>query len=105
MLLLKRTFWAKVVNIVCYVTNKYMIKLILNKTPYELLNNRKLKLIYLRDFGCKCFVLNNRKHDLGKFVSKSDKIAFVGYSSTIIYNKRTICVEENVYASLMNLKT
>ena len=65
---------------------------LLNKTPYELLNNRKPMLSYLRDFGCKCFVLNDGKDDLGKFDPRSDEGVFVGCSSSSkanrIFNKR-----------------
>jgi len=52
---------------------------ILSKTPCELLNNKKPKLSYMRAFGCKCFVLNNGKDDLGKFYPASDKGVFVGF--------------------------
>ena len=63
---LPQNFWAEAVNTACHVTNRCLIRVILNKTPYELLNNRKPMLSYLRAFGCKCFVLNNGKDDLGK---------------------------------------
>lgn len=78
-----------------------MIKSILNKTPYELILNNRPKLNYFRPFGCKYFVLNNRKNNLGKFDFKSGGVIFVGYSSTSkaykVFNKRTLCVEENVH--------
>ena len=73
----------------------------MNKTPYELLNNRKPMLSYLRAFGCRCLVLDNRKDDLGKFDPRSDERVFVGYSSSSkaykIFNKRTQCIEENIH--------
>ncbi|MUG03595.1 hypothetical protein ECC01_21705, partial [Bacillus tequilensis] len=73
----------------------------MNKTPYELLNNRKPMLNYLRAFGCRCFVLNNGKDDLGKFDPRSDEGVFVGYSSSSkayrIFNKRTQCIEESIH--------
>jgi len=78
-----------------------MIRSLLNKTPYELLNGRKPKLTYLRTFGCKCYVLNNGKDQLGKFDSRSDEAISLGYSSQSKaykkYNKRTQCVEESVH--------
>ena len=59
---------------------------------------------YLRAFGCKFFVLNNGKDDLGKFDPKSDEDIFVGYSSLRasyrVFNKRTHCIEESVHAIL-----
>ena len=51
-------------------------------------------------FGCKCFVLNNGKDNLGKFDAKADEGIFLGYSSHShayrVYNKRTMTVEESV---------
>ena len=88
---LPQSFWAEAVNTVCHVTKRCLIRAVLNKNPYELLNNRKPLLNYLRAFGCRCFVLNNGKDDLGKFDPRSDKGVFVGYSSSSkayrIFNK------------------
>ncbi|XP_075085138.1 uncharacterized protein LOC142168358 [Nicotiana tabacum] len=78
-----------------------MIRSLLNKTPYELLNGRKPKLTHLRTFRCKCYVLKNGKDRLGKFYTKSDEGIFLGYSSQSkaykVYNKRTQCIEESVH--------
>ena len=88
-----KSFWDEAGNTRCHVTNRCLISSLLNKTPYELLNNRKPMLSYLRAFGCKCFVLNNGKDDLGKFDPRSDEGVFVGYSLStkayIVFNKRT----------------
>ena len=58
-------------------------------------------LIYLREFGCKCFVLNNGKDDQRKFDPRSDERVFVGYSSSSkayrVFNKRTQCIEESIH--------
>ncbi|XP_075087716.1 uncharacterized protein LOC142169713 [Nicotiana tabacum] len=95
-------FWAEAVNTTCYLISRCMIRSLLNKAPYELLNGRKPKLTHLRTFGCKCFVLNNGKEALGKFDAKSDEGIFLGYSSPRkaykVYNKRTQCVEESIHA-------
>ena len=64
---LPQSFWAEAINTACHVTNRCLIRVVLNKTPFELLNNKKPMLNYLRAFGCKCFVLNNGKDDLGNF--------------------------------------
>ena len=52
---------------------------ILKKTPYELFNGRKPNISHLHVFGCKFFVLNNGKENLGKFDAKSDEGIFLGY--------------------------
>ena len=67
---------------------------------YELWNNRKPKISYLRVFGCKCFILNT-KDNLGKFDFKADEGIFLGYSTSSkayrIFNKRTLVVEESMH--------
>ena len=46
-------FWAEAVSTSCYISNRVFKRAILNKTSYELWNNRKPKITYLRVFGCK----------------------------------------------------
>ncbi|XP_070004634.1 uncharacterized protein [Nicotiana sylvestris] len=78
-----------------------MIRSLLNKTPYELLNGRKPKPTHLLTFGCICFSHNNGKEVVGNFVAKSDEGIFLGYSfqskAYKVYNKRTQCVEESIH--------
>ncbi|XP_070043166.1 uncharacterized protein [Nicotiana tomentosiformis] len=72
---------TQAINTTCYLVNKCMIRSLLNKTPYELLNGRKSKVTHLRTFGCKYFDLNNGKEALEEFGAKSDEGIFLGYSS------------------------
>ena len=62
---------------------------------------RKPNVAHLKIFGCKCFVLNNRKENLGKFDSKADEAIFLGYSLTSktyrIFNRRTLNMEESMH--------
>ena len=39
---LPQNFWAEAINTPCHVTNRCLIRAVLNKTPYELLNNKKV---------------------------------------------------------------
>jgi len=48
---------------------------------------------HLRVFRCKCFILNNGKDNLGKFGAKADEDIFLG----IVYNKRTMLIEETMH--------
>jgi len=68
---LPKYFWADVVSVACYVMNWVLIRLILKKTPYELLNGRKPNIGHLKVFGCKCYIMNNGKENLGKFHEKA----------------------------------
>ena len=60
--------------------NRTLDRPILKKTPYELYKGRKPSVRHLRVFGCKCFVLNNGKENLGKFDVKSDEGVHIGYA-------------------------
>ena len=98
---LPKYFWVDLVSTSCYVMNRVLIRPILRKTPYELLNGRKPNISHLRVFGYSCFVLNNGKENLGKFDEKADNGIFIGYSSNSrayrVYNKRLMIVEEFVH--------
>jgi hypothetical protein len=97
---LPQYFWVEAVNTACYVINRTIIRNTLNKTPYELWNNRKPNIRYFKVFGCKCFVLND-KDNLGKFDAKSGEGIFLGYSSNSkayrVFNKRTMVVDESMH--------
>ncbi|XP_019226340.1 PREDICTED: uncharacterized protein LOC109207804 [Nicotiana attenuata] len=78
-----------------------LIRPSLKKTPYELWNGKKPNISYFHPFGCKCFIHNNGKDNLGKFDPKSDEGIFLGYSPSSrayrVFNKRTLCIEESTH--------
>src|SRR4051812_823419 len=98
-----------VVSTACYVGNRVIIRPILKKNPYELFKGRKPNIAHFHIFGCKCFVLNNEKDNLGKFDEKSDEGIFLGYSLSSkayrIYNKRTLTIEESMHVSFDETNT
>jgi len=98
---LPKYFWVDVVYTASYVLNRTFIKPILKKTPYELYKGRKPNINHLRVFGCKCFVLNNEKDNLGKFDPKSNEGIHIGYAinghAYKVYNKRLLIVEEYIH--------
>ena len=51
--------WAEVVNIACYTQNRTLINRDYDKTPYEIMANRKPTLKNFHVFGEKCFVLKD----------------------------------------------
>lgn len=71
-------FWAEVVNNACYIVNRCLIKPMLNKTPYELFEDRHLSVVHLRIFECKCEVHNNGKNSLRIYNAHSDEAIFFG---------------------------
>nr|GEU39164.1 retrovirus-related Pol polyprotein from transposon TNT 1-94 [Tanacetum cinerariifolium] len=96
---LPQKFWCNAVHTSTYILNQILIRVILGKTPYELLRGRKPTLDYFRVFGSKCFILNTQYYFI-KFDQKSYECVFLGYSQNskayIILNKHTRKVEESL---------
>ena len=94
-------YWAEAINTACYTQNRCMINKHLNKTSYEIWEERKPNISYLHIFGCKCFVHNNGKDQLRTFQAKVDDAIFLGYSTTSkayrVFNKRSLVVEESIH--------
>nr|GEV60059.1 retrotransposon protein [Tanacetum cinerariifolium] len=65
-----QNFWCHAKDTKTYIFNKVYIRNIINKTPYEILRNRKPSLEYFRVFGYKVSILNSKVH-LVKFDPKS----------------------------------
>ena len=104
---LSKGFWAKAMNIACYIQNRVFLRPILKKTPYELWKGRKPNISYFHVFGSECFILNT-KDKLSKFDPKSDPGIFLGYSFVSkayrVYNKKAQIVEETIHISLKERK-
>ncbi|GKA67139.1 putative ribonuclease H-like domain-containing protein [Tanacetum coccineum] len=102
--LLPIPFWAKAVNIACYILNMVLETKPQNKTPYELLIGKPPSISFIRPFGCPLTILNTLD-PLGKFDGKSDEGYLLGYSTTSkafrVYNKRTKRVEENMHIDFL----
>ena len=100
---LLRYFWIEAVNIACYILNHISTRSIINKTSYEIWNERKPNIYCFDVFGCKYFVLNNEKDNLRKFDTKSDEAIFLSYSTSSkayrVFNKRTLTVEESIHVT------
>ncbi|GJZ17781.1 retrovirus-related pol polyprotein from transposon TNT 1-94 [Tanacetum coccineum] len=84
--------WAEAIATACYTQNRSLIHTRHNKTPYELVHDKKPDLTFLRVFGALCYPTNDSE-DLGKFQAKANIGIFVGYAPSRkgyrIYNKRT----------------
>ncbi|KAK2422446.1 hypothetical protein QL285_032979 [Trifolium repens] len=97
---LAKHFWAEAVNTACYIQNRIYIIPILNKTTYELFKGRKPNNSYFHQFGCTCYILNNKAYKR-KFDAKACKGIFIGYSERskayIFYNSETNTVEKSIH--------
>ncbi|GKA86725.1 retrovirus-related pol polyprotein from transposon TNT 1-94 [Tanacetum coccineum] len=71
--------WAEVVATACYTQNRSLIHTHHNKTPYELVHDKKPNLKFLCVFGALSYPTNDSK-DLGKLILTNDIGIFVGYA-------------------------
>nr|GEU29884.1 reverse transcriptase domain-containing protein [Tanacetum cinerariifolium] len=92
--------WAKAVATACYIQNRSLIHTHHNRTPYELLHDKKPSFTFLCIFGALCYPTNDSE-DLGNLKAKEDIRIFVGYAPNrkgyIIYNKRTRQIMETIH--------
>ncbi|GJZ20289.1 uncharacterized mitochondrial protein-like protein, partial [Tanacetum coccineum] len=98
--------WAEAINTTCYTQNRSLIRLRYNKTPYELIQNKKPDLSFFYVFGALCYPTNDND-DLGKLDAKANIGIFVGYTPTKkafrLYNKRTRKIKETVHVTFNKL--
>jgi hypothetical protein len=79
------SFWAEAVSTACYTQNRSLVVKRQEKTPYQLLYNKRPNIKFFHVFGCKCYVLNDRE-PIGKFDPKGDDAIFIGYAwDTVAY--------------------
>ena len=88
-------------NLPKYFWEEAIKRPLLTKTPYELYKGRKPNVSHLRNFDCKCFVLNDEKHLIGKIDAKSDKAIFMSYAlhskAYKVFNESSLIVEESIH--------
>ncbi|GKA46815.1 retrovirus-related pol polyprotein from transposon TNT 1-94 [Tanacetum coccineum] len=98
--------WAKEINTVRYTQNRLIIRRQYNKTPYELMQDKKLDLSFFYVFGALCYPTNDND-DLGKLDARDDIGIFVGYAPAKkafrIYNKRTQKIIETIHVTFDEL--
>nr|GEU50501.1 retrovirus-related Pol polyprotein from transposon TNT 1-94 [Tanacetum cinerariifolium] len=71
--------WAEAVATACYTQNRSIIHTHHNKTPYELVHNKKPDLTFFRVFCALCYPTNDSE-DLGKLQPTTDIGIFVVYA-------------------------
>ncbi|GKG04487.1 retrovirus-related pol polyprotein from transposon TNT 1-94, partial [Tanacetum coccineum] len=71
--------WDEVIATAYYTQNSSIIHHRFNKTPYELINGKKLDISLLHVFGALYYPKNDRE-DIGKLGEKGDIGFFIGYS-------------------------
>ncbi|GKB46174.1 retrovirus-related pol polyprotein from transposon TNT 1-94 [Tanacetum coccineum] len=61
--------WVEAINTACYTQKRSLIRLRYNKTPYELMQDKKSDLLFFHVFGALCYPTNDND-DLGKLDEK-----------------------------------
>nr|GEY87876.1 retrovirus-related Pol polyprotein from transposon TNT 1-94 [Tanacetum cinerariifolium] len=98
--------WAEVIATVCFTQNRFIIHRRFNKTPYELIIERKTDISFLHVFGALCYPKNDRE-DIGKLCAKGDIGFFIRYSADScayrVYNRQTKKITETMNVSFNEL--
>ncbi|GJU73075.1 retrovirus-related pol polyprotein from transposon TNT 1-94 [Tanacetum coccineum] len=98
--------WAEAVATACYTQNRSLIYTRHDKTPYELVHDKKPDLTFFRVFGALCYPTNDNK-DLGKLQPTADIGIFVGYAPSKkgyrIHNKRTRRIMKTIHVQFDEL--
>nr|GEZ20978.1 hypothetical protein [Tanacetum cinerariifolium] len=98
--------WVEAIATACFIQNRSIIHRRFNKTPYELINDRKPNISFLHVFGALCYPKNDRK-DIGKLGRKGDIGFFIGYSADFcayrVYNRWTKKIMETMNVSFDEL--
>ncbi|GJU95233.1 retrovirus-related pol polyprotein from transposon TNT 1-94 [Tanacetum coccineum] len=93
-------------NFACYTQNRSLIRHRYNKTPYKLMQDKKLDVSFFHVFGALCYPTNDND-DLGKLDAKADIGIFVGYAPAKkafrIYNKITRKIIETIHVTFDEL--
>ncbi|GJR95757.1 retrovirus-related pol polyprotein from transposon TNT 1-94 [Tanacetum coccineum] len=74
-------FWAEAIATTCFTQNRSLVIPRHEKTPYHIINGRKLSVKFLHIFGSLCYIVRDGKN-LDKMKEKGDACIFVGYSTT-----------------------
>nr|GEU42025.1 integrase, catalytic region, zinc finger, CCHC-type, peptidase aspartic, catalytic [Tanacetum cinerariifolium] len=82
--------WAEAIATACFTQNRSIIHRRFNKTPYELINDRKPDISFLHVFGALCYPKNDRE-DIRKLGAKGDIGFVIGYSadSSMAFEQRS----------------
>ena len=77
---LPKFLWGEAVSIAIYILNRYPIKVIHSKTPFEAWSGRKPNISHPRVFGCEAFsyIISEKRKKLNQ---RAKKCIFVGYDS------------------------
>ncbi|GKA27914.1 retrovirus-related pol polyprotein from transposon TNT 1-94 [Tanacetum coccineum] len=92
--------WAEAVATACYTQNRSLIRKRHNKTPYELLHDRKPDLSYLYVFGALCYPTNDTMASEQFSSGPGPKLLTPGTISSGLYLNHPPCVDPQIPATI-----
>ncbi|GJT22147.1 putative ribonuclease H-like domain-containing protein [Tanacetum coccineum] len=99
-------FWAEAIATTCFTQNRSLVIPRHEKTPYHIINGRKLSVKFFHIFGSLCYIVRDGEN-LDKMKEKGDACIFVGYSNQSrayrVYNKRTRVIVETIHVNFDEL--
>nr|GFB43909.1 hypothetical protein [Tanacetum cinerariifolium] len=99
-------FWAEAITTACFTQNHSLVIPHHEKTPYHIINDRKLSVKFFHIFGSTCYIVRDGEN-LDKMEEKGDECIFVGYSNQsrayIVFNKRTRVIMESIHVNFDEL--
>nr|GEW48099.1 retrovirus-related Pol polyprotein from transposon TNT 1-94 [Tanacetum cinerariifolium] len=99
-------FWAESIATACFTQNRSLVIPRHEKTPYNIINDRKPSLKFFHIFGSICYIVKDGEN-LDKMKEKGDECIFVGYSnqsrSYRVLNKRTRVIMESIHVNFDEL--
>nr|GEV22177.1 hypothetical protein [Tanacetum cinerariifolium] len=99
-------FWAEAIATSCFTQNRSLVIHRHEKTPYQIINDRKLSVKFFHIFSSLCYIVRDGEN-LDKIKEKGDACIFVGYSTQSraysVFNKRTRVIVETIHVNLDEL--
>nr|GEX81613.1 hypothetical protein [Tanacetum cinerariifolium] len=89
MLIFSRAPLAEAIATACFTQNRSIIHRRFNKTPYELINERKLNISFLHVFGALCYPKNDRE-DIMKLGAKETMNVSFDELSAMAFEQRSL---------------
>nr|GFB87950.1 retrovirus-related Pol polyprotein from transposon TNT 1-94 [Tanacetum cinerariifolium] len=99
-------FWDEAITTVCFTQNHSLVIPRHEKTPYQIINDRKPSVKFFHIFGSVCYIVRDGEN-LEKMKEKDDECIFVGYSNQSkdyrVFNKRTRVIMESIHVNFDEL--
>nr|GEZ45946.1 integrase, catalytic region, zinc finger, CCHC-type, peptidase aspartic, catalytic [Tanacetum cinerariifolium] len=99
-------FWAEAIATSCFTQNRSLVIPRHEKTPYHIINDRKLLVMFFHIFGSLCYIVRDGEN-LDKMKEKGDTCIFVRYSTQSrayrVFNKKTRVIMKTIHVNFDEL--